>query len=49
MIIMDSTEKAYILNSYYVSGFCCDHNIPKMQLADSDATFIINTKVMKKD
>jgi hypothetical protein len=24
-IIMDSTEKANILNSYYASIFCCDH------------------------
>jgi len=47
-IIMDSTEKANILNSYYASVFCCDHNIPKIQLGNSGETCINNTKVMRK-
>jgi hypothetical protein len=34
MIITDSIEKANVLNSYYVSVFCCDRNVPKMQLAN---------------
>jgi hypothetical protein len=47
-IITDTTEKAYILNSYYASVFCCDPNIPKIKLANSGETFIINTKVIRK-
>ena len=47
MIITDSTEKANILNSNYASVFCCDHNILKIQLANSGETFI-NTEVMRK-
>jgi hypothetical protein len=47
-IIMDSTEKANILNSYYASVFCCDSNIPEIELAISDETLIINTKVFRK-
>ena len=47
-IITDSTEKANILNSYYSSVFCCDHCIPKIQLANSGETFIINTKMIRK-
>jgi len=47
-IIMDYTEKANILNSYYPSIFCCDRNIPKIQLANSSETFIINTKIIRK-
>jgi len=51
MIITDSTEEANILNSCYeyASVFCCDCNIPKIQLANSGETFIINTKIMRKD
>jgi hypothetical protein len=43
-ISTQSTGKANtsILISYYISVFCCDHNIPKIQLADSGETFIIN-------
>jgi len=48
MIITDSTEKANILNSYNASIFCCDCNIPKIQLANSGETLIINTKVIRK-
>jgi len=33
-IITDSTEKANILNSYYVSVFCCKRNIPEINLAN---------------
>jgi hypothetical protein len=46
---MDSTEEANILNSYYdyASVFCCDHNVPKIQLANSGETFIINIKMRK--
>jgi len=40
IIIMDSTEKANILNSYYASIFCCDCN--------SGETFIIKPKVIRK-
>jgi len=47
-IIMDSAEKANVLNSYYPSIFCCDHNIPKIQSANLSETFIINTKVIRK-
>ena len=48
IIITDSTEKANILNSYYASVFCCHCNIPKIQLANSGETFIVNTKVIRK-
>jgi hypothetical protein len=48
-IIMDTTEKANILNSYYASVFCCDRNIPEIKLANSGKTFIINSKVIKKN
>ena len=47
-IVMDTTGKGNILNSYYVAIFCCDHNILKIQLADSGETFIINTKITRK-
>jgi hypothetical protein len=47
-IITDCTEKANILNSYYKSVFCCDHNILKIQLANSGETFITNNKVITK-
>ena len=47
-IITDSTEKANILNSYYASIFYCNRNIPKIQLANSGETFIINTNVIRK-
>jgi len=47
-IITDSTEKANILNSYYASSFWCNHNIPKIKLANSGGTFIINTKIIRK-
>jgi hypothetical protein len=47
-IITDSTEKANVLNSCYASVFCCDRNIPKIQLANSGETFIIDTNVIIK-
>ena len=47
-IIIDSTEKANILNSYSAYIFGCDQNIPKIQLANSGVTFIINTKIIRK-
>ena len=47
-IITDTTEKAYVLNSYYESVFCCDHNISKIKLAKSSETLIISTKVIRK-
>jgi hypothetical protein len=47
-ISTDTTEKANILNSYYASVFCFDHNVPKIQLANSSETFIVNTKVIRK-
>jgi len=47
-IITGTTEKAYILNSYYASVLCCDPNIPKIKLANSGETFIINAKVIRK-
>jgi hypothetical protein len=47
-IVTDSIAKANILNSYYASVFCCDRNIPKIQLANSGETFIISTKVIRK-
>jgi len=47
-IIRDSIAKANILNSYYVSVFCCECNIPKVQLANLGETFIISTKVLRK-
>ena len=50
-ISTDSSGKANILSSYYGSVFCCDHNVPKIKLASSGETFIINTKIVikKKD
>ena len=48
MIITESAGKANILNSYYTSVFCCDHNILKKQLANKGETFIINTKIIRK-
>ena len=47
-ITTDSTGKDNILNSYYASVFCCNLNILKIQLANSDETFIINTKIVRK-
>ena len=47
-IITASTERANIINSYYASVFCCDRNVPKIQLAKSGETFIFNTKVIRK-
>jgi len=41
-------EKTNILNSHYASVFCCDRNIPKIQLANAGETFIINTKIIRK-
>jgi hypothetical protein len=46
-IITDSTEKANILNSYYASVFCCNHNIATIQLANSSESCIINTKIIR--
>ena len=40
IIITDSTENANILNSFYVSVFCCDCNLGE--------TFIINPTVIRK-
>jgi hypothetical protein len=34
-IITDTTEKANILNSYYVSVFFCVPNVPEIELANS--------------
>jgi len=45
---MDSTEKTNILNSYYASVFCFDHNVATIQLANSGETFIINTKIIRR-
>jgi hypothetical protein len=42
-IISDSTDKANMLNSYYVSIFSCDRNIPNVKSAHSLETFIMNT------
>ena len=47
-IITETTEKANILNSYYAFVFCCDRNIPGIELADPGETCIINTKVIRK-
>jgi hypothetical protein len=47
-IITDTTEKANILNSYYSFVFCCNRNIPGIELADPGETFIINTKGIRK-
>ena len=46
-IITGSTGKTKILNSYYASVFCCNHNIPYIQLANSGETFIIDTKIIR--
>jgi len=48
-IIKDSTEKANIFYSYYVSVYCYDRNIPEIKLANSGETFIINTEVIRKN
>jgi hypothetical protein len=47
-IITDTTGKANILNYYYAYIFCCNHNIPKIQSANSGETFITNAKVIRK-
>jgi len=49
-IITNCTEKANFLNSYYeyAAIFCCDHNIPKIKLANSGETFIITLKLLGK-
>jgi len=47
-IITDSTGDTNILNSYYSSVFCCDHNIQKVQLANWGETFITNNKIIRK-
>ena len=48
VIITDCTGEAHILNSYYASFLCCDHNILKIQLVSLDETFIIYTKIIRK-
>ena len=47
-ISTDSTGNDNILNSSYSSVFCCDHNIPEIQLATSGENVIINTKIIRK-
>jgi hypothetical protein len=47
-IITDSIGKADILDSCYAFVFYCDHNVPKIQLATSGETCVINTKVIRK-
>ena len=47
-IIMDTTEKANIVNSYYAYIFCCNRNIMIIQLANSGETLIINTEVIRQ-
>ena len=47
-IIMDTSGKANILNSYYASVFGCNRNIPEIKSANSGETFIINTQVIRK-
>jgi hypothetical protein len=43
-----TTEESNILNSYYVSVFCCDHNLQEIRSGNSGETFIINIRVIKK-
>jgi hypothetical protein len=38
----------YSLNSYYAYVFCCEHNIPKIKLANSGEIFIIGFKIIRK-
>ena len=47
-VITDNTEKVNILNSYYASVFCCNHNISEIKLANSSEICVINTKVIRK-
>jgi hypothetical protein len=47
-IITNTTEKPNFLNSYYASIFCCDSNTTEIKLANWGATFIINSKVIRK-
>ena len=46
--ITDSTEKSNCLNSYYVSVFDCERNIPKIQATHSIEPFTINIKMVRK-
>jgi hypothetical protein len=49
MIITDSTGKVNILNSYYAPVFFfCANNVPKIKIANSGETCIINTTLLEK-
>ena len=47
-IISDAIKATNILYSYYASVFSCNRNIPNIKSVDSDETFIINTKIIRK-
>jgi len=47
-IITDTTQKAYILNSYYTSVFCCDRNTQEIKLANPGEN-LLTLKLSEKD
>jgi len=47
-IITDTTQKAYILNSYYTSVFCCDRKTQEIKLANPGEN-LLTLKLSEKD
>jgi hypothetical protein len=47
-MITDSIVKDNILNSYYMSSFSCDQNIPRIQSTYLGESFTVNTKIVRK-
>ena len=43
-----TTEEASILNSYYASVICCDHNTQEIKFTVSGENFIIYNIVIRK-
>ena len=47
-LITDTTEKANSLNSYYVSLFSCERNIPQIQSMESGKPFTISINIIRE-
>jgi hypothetical protein len=47
-LITDSTEKASFLNFYYSLVFSCECNIPQIQRVNSDKSFAVSIKIIRK-
>jgi hypothetical protein len=47
--ITDFPEKANVLNSLNTPVFCCDRDIPKLQLANWVKRLLLTIKLLEKD